>query len=412
VVGERLFREVAFRAAGSPAGAAQTQETLACPDALAYAAAERLLRAEGVGLRPLTPVRRKGLVEYRVTDPRGPGGRLKPDVVPLLRALPPAFEGAQAQVTVEAVIGGEKSTCLGSEAADLRRFALRLVAGGWLPREGGRTIVLPAAVAARCGTAVGGEVLVRFSRDEAARGDAVALPLRVVGLTEGGGPHLPAGLAENVLLWRAGRVEFNETTLDFESPVETSLRQGHVRCNVYARGPEEVAPLVGRLQALGYATEDRLAEQEGVRELGQVLVAVVVFFVSGCVLIAAATVWLTTTLNLQSKTWEIGILRSLGVPVRDVVGIFLLQGLLMGTAAFAGAFLLFAAAQGLFRARVAQVLAIKESAFLEGGPLQPGLLWLPGLVALVAVGFSVLGVVVPAARACRLVPAEALRRRE
>ena len=47
----------------------------------------------------------------------------------------------------------------------------------------------------------------------------------------------------------------------------------------------------------------------------------------------AVTVWLTTTLNIQSKTWEIGILRSLGVPVRDVLGIFLIQGLLIGLVA-------------------------------------------------------------------------------
>ncbi len=413
VVGERLFREIAFRAAGSPLPSTEVHDTIVCDDPLSYAASERLLAAQGAVLEPLTAVRRKTLVEYKVTDGRAPDGKVKPEVVQLLRTLPPAFEAAQAQVGVDALLAGERVNCTGSDAADPRRFGCRLSAGGWLPREGGRYVVLPAGLAARCGTAIGGEVLLRFPRSDGGRSESVALPVKVAGVTEDGdGVRLPGRLVEDVRLWKAGLMEFNETSLDFESPVESSLRQGHVRANLYAAGPDEVAPLVRRLQAQGYHTEDRLAEQEGVRELGRVLVAVVVFFVSGCVLISAITVWLTTTLNLQSKTWEIGILRSLGVPARDVLAIFLIQGLLLGSAAFLGALMLFAAGQGLFRAKVAQVLAIKESAFLEGGPFEPSLLWLPGLVALVAIGFSVLGVLVPSLRACRLMPAEALRRRE
>jgi lipoprotein-releasing system ATP-binding protein len=413
VVGERLFREIAFRAAGSPVPPTEAHETLACDDPLAYATAERLLVEQGVTLEPLTAVRRRTLVEYKVTDGKAAEGKVKPEVVQLLRTLPPAFEAAQAQVTVDALLAGGRVSCTGSDATDLRRFGCRLNAGGWLPREGGRHVVLPASLASRYGTSVGGEVLLRFPRSDGGRSESVALPVKVAGVTEDdGGVRLPGRLVEEVLLWKAGLLEFNEASLEFESPVESSLRQGHVRCNLYAAGPDEVAPLVRRLQALGYHTEDRLAEQEGVRELGRVLVAVVVFFVFGCVLISAITVWLTTTLNLQSKTWEIGILRSLGLPARDVRGIFLVQGLLMGLTAFLGALAIFAAVQNLFRAKVAQVLAIKEPAFLEGGPFEPSVLWLPAVVALVAVGFSVLGVMVPSLRACRLIPAEALRRRE
>jgi ABC-type lipoprotein release transport system permease subunit len=39
-------------------------------------------------------------------------------------------------------------------------------------------------------------------------------------------------------------------------------------------------------------------------------------------------------------------------------------------------------------------------------------LWLPGVVLAVSLGFSLLGVLLPSARASRLIPADALRRRE
>jgi ABC-type lipoprotein export system ATPase subunit len=447
LVGKDVFRELAFHEdePGRMPHSVTAQTDLFCSDALAYRSALRRLERAEVKARPLTAVSTRPLVRYRIVDRQEKEGRIKMDVVNLLRSLKPGFEEAYPLLTVSAQTGADEPVTVqltATEPGDPQRFATDLEEGTWIKDGSPLQVVLPLNLAERLGQGVGGAIDVRFARSEPsaerprrdppgakaaqrpvgraqgrgandlASGENITLRLAVVGLVQGREVYVLARLARDVQLWRNHELEYNESKQTFASLLEISRAAGSPRYTFFARDEDTVEQLVKRLRRLGYHTEDHLEQQKDVRRLGRVLVAVVVFFVSGCVLIAAITVWLTTALNIQAKVWEIGILRSLGVPARDVLGIFLLQGFLLGLSAFVLALGIFALGEGAFRRVVAQALVIREPAFLEGSPFDVNLLWLPALVALVALGCSLLGVLLPSLRACRLIPAEALRRRD
>jgi ABC-type lipoprotein release transport system permease subunit len=367
-------------------------------------------------LRPLTPIESRQLVRYRIRDKQDRDGRIKMDVVRLLGSLRPNFEEAYPLLAVPARVnletGSETLLLTGTEPGDPTRFVSELDEGTWLANGSPLQVVLPADLAGRLGCTVGRGLDVRLARGDRVRGETITLRLVVVGLTRGKEVHVPARLARDVQLWRNRELEYHESKQAFESLLEISRQSGCPRYTFFATDEDSVERLVQRLRGLGYHTEDHLEQQKDVRRLGRVLVAIVVFFVSAYVLIAAITVGLTTALSIQSKVWEIGILRSLGVPSRDVLGIFLLQGLVLGVTAFITALGIFALVEGPFRRLAAQALAIREPAFLQGSPFDAGLLWLPLVVAGVSLGCSLLGVLLPSLGACRLIPAEALRRRD
>jgi ABC-type lipoprotein release transport system permease subunit len=237
------------------------------------------------------------------------------------------------------------------------------------------------------------------------------LSLRVVGVCDGPRAYVPLRLARDLSLWQAGRLLFNEARRAFELPAERALKAGHGRCTLFARDAESVREVVRALRRQGYHTEDSLADQDGLRRLAHVLVFLVGFFALGCVLNAGITVLITTMMSVKSKVWEIGILRAQGLGTRDVLSLFAAQGALIG----GGAFLLAVAAVALvepwLRGVVSQALAFNASV-LSGSPFEASLWWLPALVLGVSLGFSLAGVLVPAALACRLSPVEALRKRE
>jgi putative ABC transport system permease protein len=117
-------------------------------------------------------------------------------------------------------------------------------------------------------------------------------------------------------------------------------------------------------------------------------------------------------MNVKAKTYEIGILRAHGVGGGRVLAVFGVQGVLIGLAAFAAAAGAVWLLEPSLRGLVAAAFGLKSGAVLTGSPFEAALLWLPGAVLGIAVGFSLLGVLVPASFACRLSPVEALRRRE
>ncbi len=408
-----LFRALAFAGAAAelPPSIRRGVE-VQFPDAAAYASAVKLLEGTGTGLKPLTPLRERRLLRYRIRDTKTSDGAVTGEVVRLLSALPPTFESAAAHAPLIVRAGGADLTFVGTEAADPERFAAGLTAGRWLGGEDAQDAVVPVAWAQSRGWKIGDSIHVKLPRDAAGRGEEIAVRLRLVGLTAKERAYVPHRLVRDVYLWQGRRLEYDEVRQQFRSPLETSRAAGYRRCNLFAPSTAEVEGLVRRLRALGYETEDHLAEQAELRRLGRVLLGVVLFFAAGCALIAAVTVGLTTMLNIQSKCWEIGILRSLGVSSRDVLRVFLVQGVLMAVAGFGLALLIYVACERWFRGVAGQALGIRDPAFTEGWSLQPGLLWLPAVVGLVAVAFTLLGVWLPARRACRLMPAEALRRRE
>jgi hypothetical protein len=366
------------------------------------------------------PAPTQRLVRYRVRDPRDPEGQVRDDLVAVLAMSRPTFVACHPHLSIEGHVGAAQgpTELVASGPSDPARFAVRLAAGTWLRGEGGPyQIVLPSpgpddADAARS-PAPGTTLIVHVRRGSSpGRNETLALPLRVVGIVEGKTAYIPLELASDLEGWCQGRLMFDETRRAFEEPVELTRRSGHVRCVVYARDSSSVDGVVQALRRMGYHTEDRLAEQEGLRRLGRVLVFVVGFFVMGIVLNAALTVLISTMMNVRSKAWEIGILRAHGLGNGAVVGIFAAQGLLIGAAAFACAALATGLLEPLLTRVVCETFSLKEGAVLTGSPFKPGRWWLPATVLVVLVVFSLFGVAVPAAWACRRSPVEVLRNRE
>jgi cell division protein FtsX len=169
-----------------------------------------------------------------------------------------------------------------------------------------------------------------------------------------------------------------------------------------------VPGVVARLQVLGYRTEDRLRDLEALAKLGRVLLGGVGIFVTGLALLAAITVGITCNQSIRSRLHEIGLLRAHGQSTPTIASIFLMQGALLGGAAFvAGAMALFAAG-GWLRESLVQALGLpREFLDIESGDL--------ALLALAAGTLAILGpmlAMLPAViRACGLPPSELLRSR-
>jgi putative ABC transport system permease protein len=410
---------------GRPAACAITY-----PFCHAYAPAAEVDRVQAEAENLRVTVRRTGevkvpdevgeprrLVRFEVRDPRGPDGRVSEELVASLALSRPTFVAAVPFLSVAGSFGESARSVevVGSEASDPARFGVAAVAGTWLTGDSKIGVVVPrSAVRGQPpGGVVGRKTMLHFRRDlPDGRQAALSLPVEVVGVVDGERAYVPMRLAANVFLWQRGRLVFNDTRLEFEAPAETAVRAGHVRCTVFARDAESVAPVVRALQRQGYRTDDRLADQEGLQRLGCVLVAVVGFFAFGCVVNAAITVLITTMMNIRSKTWEIGILRAHGVHGGDVVTLFACQGVLIGSAAFAVGAAAVAVVEPLLRGLVCQAFSWKPGTVLTGSPFQASLWWLSATVLAVSVGFALAGVLVPAALACRLSPVEAFRRRE
>ncbi len=398
---------------------------------LGFQSAARLAPAHGWLLRPLSALRRVRWFRYEVRDPRGPNGRVREEVVAALALARPTFVTAHPSLIVSGTVSregqigdppasGQQVQWCGSGPSDPERFAAPLLAGSWLGEDASvHPVVLPQAVAVEAAggrslsSLVGSAITLHLARQLAGKSvETIALPLRVVGIVASAQGYLPLALAGEIGLWREGKLMFNDTRLTFETPLDIALRSGAVRCNIDAVDVEATTAVVQALRKRGYRTEDRLAEQEGLRRLGRVLVFVVGFFVLGCVLNAAISVCISTAMNIRAKVYEIGILRAHGVGNGRILAIFGAQGTLIGTAAFLVAvgfvFLLGPALQGL----IGEAFGLKDGLCLTATPFDPALWWLPALVLGVSVGFSLLGVLIPAALACRLSPVAALRSRE
>ena len=428
VVPEVTYREAAWRAASSPKAplAGRPRHEAYFPDPARYLTAVRELAGLGIELRPVTPVRERTLVRYRIEDPGSADGQVGDDLVAVLRMSQPTFVDARPALSLEAAAGPreERVELVGTDPRDPERFAHLPQCGTWLVgTKGANQVLLPSALLEDGPEDLGpgdlgrehlGRVLsVSFRRALfAGSEERLLLPLEVVGVVQGERAFVSRQLLVGVALWQRGKLVYNEIRGAFESPIELAQRAGDLRCSVFARTQGDVAPLVAALQARGYHTEDRLADQKSLRRLGRVLGLVVGFFVLGCVVNAAITVFVATLMNVKSKIFEIGILRAHGLRRRAVIGIFASQGVLVGTLAFltsvVGVWLL---EPGL-RTVVRQVFALEGEGLLAGSPFELELWWLSVTAFGVALAFSFGGVVLPAAFASRLSPVEALRRRE
>jgi hypothetical protein len=421
MVDPAAFRRLAFEAARAgrqlpPFAESELAVQVADTRFLSLRAA---LASAGLTLQPLTPLREQKLIQYRVESRTGKG-RASADLAAALDMARPTFVGAVPILTVPARIVGQQVLLSGSSATDPRRFEAGLRHGRWLPSSAsGHDAVLPLALAGQLfpGQApeagLDQEIAVRFIRDQriAHSEPALTLRLRLAGWVDGPGGFAPLELLHQLTLWSQGKVLYNDSRHTFDTPAQIYERSGQVRCNVYAPRLEAVAPLVARLEEMGYRVEHHLAEQEGLGRLARVLVFLVALFGGGFLAKAWITVLTTAAMSIATKTHEIGILRSLGLQARQIVSIFALQGMILGLAAFVGGTLLSVVLEPLFTRLIHDTFHLPADAIpihLASASNWP--LFVLALALAIMAGLT--GAVLPALRACRLSPAQAFQHRD
>ena len=180
----------------------------------------------------------------------------------------------------------------------------------------------------------------------------------------------------------------------------------------YVREGELDALMATINQLAAYRTIDQLEAHEGLVRLAAVLVLLVGLAVLGCVLNGAITVLVSTLMSIRSKTFEIGILRARGFRDGEVLAIFLLQAIVLGMLALAVATAAVYLAEPAFRELVCGAMRIRAASFASSSLFVRSAWPLFAAAAGICLGFSAIGVAIPAAWACRLSPVEALRRRE
>ena len=409
-------RPAATRPATGPttrtASSADGSPLLRFADAAAYLQARRRVAAAGQSLVPATAVPVQRWARFKVQDERTADEHVDRSLVGLLAMSRPTFvacRGHQA-MTVEVASTGRSIELVGSAADDPARFGTPLAGGRWLAGDGRDEVVVPAGWAE-----VGRTVAVRVGRDTAARaGGALTIRLRVVGVTaDGDGPaYVSQSLADDLALWRAGKLTYNDARGTFRSPAEVARSAGHVRAAVYAVDVESLPGVVRTLQDLGYRTQDHLAEQQGLRRLQQAVFLIGGGAVGGCLLLSAAFVGLGTALNYQAKGYEIAVLRAHGVGPADILRIFGVQGLAIGVAAIVVAAATAGAVEPVVTGVLSRAVSASAAEVFRGSPLLPSLWWLWLTAGGICVAFSLGGVLAPGRRACRGPLLGGMRRRD
>ena len=273
----------------------------------------------------------------------------------------------------------------------------RLVRGRGFVADDAREAVLPRALEQRLGGDVD-RVELRLTRVVGGEEQRVDLPLRVVGVTssdEVDRLDVPIGLALALDRYLRG--------VDVAGIAAARRGEASVRAMVVADSLAALPELVSTLRGLGYRTLDRLAEYEAVRGFARMLVRAVALLGACGVILAAATVFLSTLQRIRSRMREIALLRIHAVPTAQVVGGYAAQGIALGGLAFAGALALHVVLVGAVLTRLAEVLGVAAAPTAPTG-------WLLGVVAAVVVGASLIAAALAAWVACRgRSPAEALR---
>jgi hypothetical protein len=421
-VNPSTFRRLAFEsesAAGRVGGAGNREVAIQVP-APRFSRLRAALKQVGLAFEMLSPARERSVVEYQVRAAAPEDTPLDADRVAALAMAQPTFFAALPRLGVPALLQDRQTTLEASRSDDPRQFRADLTWGRWLSRRGPMTeVVLPAALAGALaadrpkGQWVGRDVLATFRRDRGVGGpdSTLSITLRVVGISEGTTAYTSLELVQGVALWREGKVIYNDSQKMFEAPAAVSQRQGHVRCNIDVRDSESVARVVARLESQGYRTEHHLAEQQGLRKLGRILVFLVMLFVVGFAFNAVITVLITNAMNIANKTHEIGILRAHGLGAFEIVSIFGIQGVVCGMVAFVLGSALMVGVEPLLTGLLRETFKLPPESIPT--PLfSTAHSWLFVWSSVLAVCAALVGAVLPALQACRLTPVQAMHRVE
>ena len=214
-------------------------------------------------------------------------------------------------------------------------------------------------------------------------------------------------------------LDMNAVVMRLETADELMMMDGAVtEIAVRLNGMADAAPARERFRAAGFAG----LEAWTWRELGETIFQIVgtkqsAGFVLTLVVIIIAAVGIINTMLMavMERTREIGTMRALGFGSREVVSLFLWEGMLIGV--FGS---LLGAAMGAGAAIFLDFLAIDMTGLMSNtgfGSLVPMRMilytevdWLfVARVMVLGVGVSLLATLIPARRAARVRPAEALR---
>lgn len=378
--------------------------------------AREFLGSRGLEFATTDAVRETALRRVRVTPLANPEQGVEDRIVGQLNEALPTFHLALPELRIPVEAGREQLTLTGSVAQDPTRFEVGLIHGRWVG-DNPRGVVLPVWLSAKLfaqrspESALGQRVRLRLApHAPIAPDDRLELDFEILGWSRGSDAYLPVPAVKELELWRHGKLAFRPASSDFVTPREEREALGAVRCCIDADGIESVGPLVAWLEQRGYQTESGLAGQAALWRLLTLLVGMIAAFSLGCLLLSVMLVAATSLINVGAKTWEIGVLKSLGMSGFAVGRLYVYQGAILGVLGFVIGSLLAALGEPLLSLQLRASFSLPPD-LLEEHLASLDWCWLFGVALPVSVGSASFAMFVPAWQAARLQPLDAIRRR-
>ncbi|MFY0524866.1 ABC transporter permease [Archangium gephyra] len=299
--------------------------------------------------------------------------------------------------------------------------SIRLAGGSLEALDRPRTVALSTSLAERLRVKVG-DVATLFS--EMVGGKRNALDVEVVALTEPAGllGESAAILVSNATLRElgglrpeaAGVLQLTCAGGAEPGPLDDTFRQAlrQAGFDVLPASREaygdKVAPLLRENwsgQRLDVSTREDEASFLALVTDGLAALTVLVGLIA--ILVVMVGLFVSLSVSVRERTREIGTLRAMGMHRRSVVGLFLLEGLLMGLLASATGAAVSALLSVLLRGAIPLPTQMAKLFFSSTLPLEPHLPGAVLAVVLVSLG-ACLASIIPAARAAALSPRSAM----
>ncbi len=367
------------------------------------------------------------LTLVQITSTRPPaGGTARPlddSAVDAIKRTPHVRTALPVVVVLASVRLADRSvggTVLGMSPAGRAPYAL---SAGRAPdaNETGVAILTPVGVrslGASSDSAVGRQIELEVRRGET-RAERRTTQLRVVGVAA---DDLPGQLAlislpdaEDALAWIATAESDDARSLRLAQQAAAALLFGgqavtaelpgsrYTGIWAFADSVDHLRDVVRDVQALGFAALSRAALDQTVDDLFRAVNATLAAVAAIALLVAMLGVVNSLVTTVSERTAEIGVLKTLGASDTVVERLFLAEAMLLGVV---GGFV------GIVAGSLAALIAAAFGRQIVGGsvrlePLLDAPLVLAALLA--AIGVALVGGWLPARRAARLVPAEALR---